>query len=500
MIPSRRLIILLNSRQASVLDWRPGNMHWLGDFATTHAGLTAFQHELMQHPGRPVRVILDSVDEDYRVEVLPHVRGAAREEMLSRKLRQVFRNTAFTGAWRQLREPEGRRDDRYLLAAVTDAEWLKPWLAVIDNARVPLEGITLLSIACQSLLRLLHVRESHALLAYRLGTGLRLSYYQDGLLRFSRLLAGETPTQGPNWAAEEISKTQLYLMGQRMLPREARLQVLLLDASGSLVSAVAPLNADPAFNARVLDPHSLARALRMPDTFLNSAPEIAPLAAIANEPLVLNIAPAEFTRRFTEYQWRRNVHLTALAIAVAGIIFTGVQWLRTLDQNDEIHQLKIEQQQTEARYREATRAFPPAPVSAEQLKASIVLAQQIEQARATPATGLILLSRVLEHQPDIIVKKIHWQDSALLANSASGERDMELDAELNSFDGNYRVAMARIASLMTQLRSQPGVLEVTLLRSPVNTDSSAALSGNTRTGTQPLQAAFGLKIRYKESP
>ena len=145
---TRRLVILINARQASVLDWRPGSMHWLGEFPTTHAGLTAFQHVLNQHSGRPVRVILDSVDEDYRVEVLPHARGAARAEMLSRKLKQVFRNTAFTGAWRQAREIEGRRDDRYLLAAVTDADWLKPWLAVIDNARVPLEGITLLSIAC----------------------------------------------------------------------------------------------------------------------------------------------------------------------------------------------------------------------------------------------------------------------------------------------------------------------------------------------------------------
>ncbi len=499
MIPARRLIILLNSRQASVLDWRPGNMNWLGDFPTTHAGLTAFQNVLMQNPGRPVRVILDSVDEDYRVEVLPHVRGASQVEMVSRKLKQVFRNTAFTGAWRQLRENEGRRDDRYLLAAVTDAEWLKPWLAVIDNARVPLEGITLLSIACQSLLKLLHIRESHALLAYRLGTGLRLSYYHDGLLRFSRLLAGETPTQGPNWAAEEISKTQLYLMGQRMLPREARLQVLLLDAGGSLSSAIAPLNADPAFNARILDLQTLSRALRMPDTFLSSAPEIAPLAAIASEPLLLNIAPPEFTRRFTEYQWRRRVHLTSLAIAVAGIIFTGAQWLRTLDQNDATRQLHIEQQQIEARYGEATRAFPPTPVGAEQLKESIVLAQQLEQARATPTPALAIISRVLVNQPDVSVKKILWQDGALLTPGLPGERNVELDAELNGFDGNYRLAMARIESLMTQLRSQPGVLEVSLIRSPVNTDSRAALSGNTRSGVQPLQAAFAIKLRLKEA-
>ena len=498
MIGSRRLIILLNARQASVLDWRPGNMHWLGDFPTTQAGLTAFQNVLMQNPGRPVRMILDSVDEDYRVEVLPHVRGAARIEMVSRKLRQVFRNTAFMGAWRQLRESDGRRDDRYLFAAVIDAEWMKPWLAVIDNARVPLEGITLLSIACQSLLKLLHVREAHALLAYRLGSGLRLSYYQDGMLRFSRLLAGETPTQGPNWAAEEISKTQLYLMGQRMLPREARLQVLLLDASGGLSSAITPLNADPAFNARMLDLPTLSRALRMPDAFLSSAPEIAPLAAIASEPLLLNIAPPEFTRRFTEYQWRRRVHLTSLTVTVAGIILTGVQWLGTLEKNDAIRQLQSEQQQIEARYREAVRAFPSTPVGAEQLRESIVLAQQIEQARATPTPAFIVISRVLEDHPDVRVTKIRWQDAALLSPATPGEREIELDAELTPFDGNYRLAMARIESLATQLRSQPGVHEVSLVRSPVNTDSRAALSGNTRDGTQPLQAAFAIKMRYRE--
>ncbi len=496
---TRRLIILLNSRQASVLDWRPGRMHWLGEFPTTQAGLTEFKRVLMRHPGFPVRVILDSVDEDYRVETLPHVGGLARDEMLSRKLKQVFRNSAFAGAWRQLREHEGRRDDRYLLAAVIDADWLKPWLAVIDNTQMPLEGITLLSIACQSLLKLLHIRESHALLAYRLGTGLRLSYYQDGLLRFSRLLAGETPTQGPGWAAEEISKTQLYLMGQRMLPREARLQVLLLDASGSLASALAPLNADPAFNARTLDPHTLARALHMPDAFLSSAPEIAPLAAIAGEPLLLNLAPLELTRRYTEYRWQRGIHLTALAIVVAGIIFTGTQWLRMLDLNDETRQMQVTQQQLEARNRDIIRAFPPTPVSAAQLGETIALAQQLEKARATPAPTLAFLSRMFDNQPGITLKKISWQDAGLATPAKPGERHVELDAELIPFDGNYRIAMARIENFMAQLRKETGVLEVVLLRSPVNTDSTAVLMGNTRNGNVPLQAAFTLKLRYRDA-
>lgn len=496
----RRLIILLNARQASVLDGRPGNMHWLGDFAATEAGLAAFQRLLLQHSSRPVRLVLDSVDEDYRLEVLPHVTGAARTEMLARKLRQVFRNAAFTGAWRQSRENEGRRDDRYLLAALTDSEWLKPWLGAIENAQAPLEGVTLLSLACQSLLKQLRIREPHTLLAYQMASGLRLSYYQDGLLRFSRLLAGETQTQSPGWAADEISKTQLYLMGQRMLPREARLQVLLLDPSGRLVGAQAPLNADPAFNARMLDLPTLARALRMPDEFLSSTPEIAPLAALAGEALLLDLAPPTLTQRYTEFRWRRGIHLSALAVAVAGILFTGVQWLHTLELRDQTRQIQSEQQQTEARYRAITHTFPPSPVGAEQLGETIQLAAHLENPRPDPHHALTLVSRVLASQPAVMLKKISWQDRLFATPGVADERQVNLEAELSPFDGNYRAAMQDIENFMTQLRAEPGVIQVTLSSSPVNTQSSAALSGNTLNGTESPHARFSLELRYRETP
>ena len=496
---TRRLIVLLNSRQAGVLDWRPGHMHWLGDFPATETGQAAFLRLLVAHSGRPVLLVLDSVDEDYRVEVLPHAQGAARAEMLARKLKQVFRNAAFTGAWRQNRETEGRRDDRYLLAALTESDWLKSWLAAIEIAQVPLSGITLLSMACQSLLRQLRIRDPHTLLAYRLGSGLRLSYYQNGLLRFSRLITGETPTQAPGWAAEEISKTQLYLMGQRMLPREARLQVLLLDPSGSLASAQAPLNADPAFNARSLDTSALARALRVPDEFLSSTPEIAPLAAIAGESLQLDLAPATLTQRHSEYLWRRGIHLAALAVGVVGVAISGIQWLRTLDQRDQTRQMQLEQQQIEARYRDIAREFPPAAVGAEQLGQTIALAARLEKQHPSPALALALISRVLDSQTAISLQKLTWRDSEFSTPSSPGERQIEMDAELNPFDGNYRAAMQRIESFMAQLRAQHGVLDVTLTNSPVNTDSSKALTGNTLSGNAPLQARFTLTLHYRES-
>ena len=117
-----RLILLATPRQIGVLDWRPGHLHWLGEFSASAEGLAAFHRIVVRHAQLPVLLVVDTVDEDYRSEILPHVQGRARDELLARKLKQVFRNARFTGAWRQARETTGRRDDRYLLAALPDAD------------------------------------------------------------------------------------------------------------------------------------------------------------------------------------------------------------------------------------------------------------------------------------------------------------------------------------------------------------------------------------------
>ena len=100
MMFDHRLILLATPRQIGVLDWRPGHMHWLGEFAASETGLAAFRQVLVKHAQLPVLLVVDTVDEDYRSEILPHVQGHARDELLARKLKQVFRNARFTGAWR----------------------------------------------------------------------------------------------------------------------------------------------------------------------------------------------------------------------------------------------------------------------------------------------------------------------------------------------------------------------------------------------------------------
>jgi len=488
---SHRLILLATPRQIGVLDWRPGRMHWLGEFAADTAGLAAFRQIVVKHAQLPMLLVADTVDEDYRSEILPHVQGHARAELLARKLKQVFRNARFTGAWRQTRETAGRRDDRYLLAAFTDADWLTPWLSVLHRERVPLSGITPLAMACQQLLSKLRVQEPHTLLACRLNNSLRLSYYHNGLLRFSRLIGSDTPTQLPGNVADEIAKTQLYLAGQRILPREARLHVLLLDPSGQLDSAQAPLNADPAFSARLIDMPSLARALRIPDDFLAATPEVAPLAAIAGEAVQLNLAPPELLQRHTEFRWRRGLNLAAGIVAAIGLSLTAAYWLHAQDLRNQALQIEGEVQRGDARHAAIVRNFPALATRPDQLGQTLALATQLNRAPLDVNALLIPLGQALSAHPEVVVKALTLQDTA------DGTADITLEARLSDFDGNYRAAMSRIDRFVARLAATPGVASVERLTSPVDTASTATLTGKTTGENAPEETRFSLSLQVR---
>lgn len=493
-----RLLLFSTPRQIGILDWRPGRMHWLGEFSADAEGLAAFRKIIVRHAHLPVLLVADTVDEDYRSEILPHVQGRARDELLTRKLKQVFRNTRFIGAWRQARETTGRRDDRYLLAALPDAEWLTPWLSVLHHEHVPLVGIAPLALAYQHLLEKLREHAVHTLLACRLNNSLRLSYYHNGLLRFSRLIGGDTPNQLPSNAADEIAKTQLYLSGQRILPREARLHVLLLDPSGQLDSAQAQLNADPAFSARLIDMPSLARALRIPDDFLAATPEVAPLAAIAGETLKLNLAPPELLQPYTEFRWRRGLHAVAGIVTLLGLGLTAAYWLHARSLDDQTRQLAQQYQQFDARYQAIARTFPIQAMAPEQLVQTVNLAHRLDQAQTNTAALLESLGQGLLATPDIVLDSLSWTAEPL---APRGEVQVKLDAGLTPFDGNYRAAMQRIEGFMHTLQAMPGVHEVSLHSSPVNVDSSSTLSGKTLNtdATSAPAARFSLSLIFREA-
>src|SRR5918992_6396732 len=139
-----KLLICISAQQTSAAHWRAGKIAQLEEFAHDEQGLAGFREFLAPHSNVPVFIMVDAVEEDYRFETLPHSWGAERSQMVSRKLKQHYRNTPFIGAWLQGRESGKRRDDRYLFAALTNPEILTEWLRAIAAQELPLAAVYML--------------------------------------------------------------------------------------------------------------------------------------------------------------------------------------------------------------------------------------------------------------------------------------------------------------------------------------------------------------------
>src|SRR5579859_3501637 len=137
---SQHFLYLTNSRLVS-LATRGGRIIARREFAASGAGSAEFDRYIAGMDDVLTYLFTDLAEEDFRLDTIPHVGASDREAVVSRKLVQIFRSSPYRYAMTQGREVDGRRDDRVLYTAITNAEVLRPWVEVIERHRIPLAGI-----------------------------------------------------------------------------------------------------------------------------------------------------------------------------------------------------------------------------------------------------------------------------------------------------------------------------------------------------------------------
>jgi len=125
-------------------------------------------------------LVTDLVEEDFRLDTIPHLRGSDRAAVLERKLGQIYRASPFRHAIVQGREEDGRRDDKALLHAVTNPDLLKPLLSILERLRTPLQGIYSSAVLSGLLLKDLAIVFPHTMLVTIIPDfGMRQTYFKD---------------------------------------------------------------------------------------------------------------------------------------------------------------------------------------------------------------------------------------------------------------------------------------------------------------------------------
>jgi len=135
---STLLFLSADSFHATI--WQGGRLGATRYFSNDVNGRENFSAFLKQHH-HPAYMLVDVIEEDFRLETVPHLSGSSRRDLLARKFEQFYRGTIFRQALLLQRQTEGRRDDDMLFSALTNPQRISPWLDALLSNHIPLVGI-----------------------------------------------------------------------------------------------------------------------------------------------------------------------------------------------------------------------------------------------------------------------------------------------------------------------------------------------------------------------
>lgn len=520
-----KLILCATTHKLTAGIWHWGKLQSYVVFENDEAGQRDFGRFLQEHANITIYLLTDAVEEDFRIETLPHASGKARQELVERKLNHNYRSLPFRAAHFIQREKTKRKDDRYLFLALNNAEFLQGWLNIIAAQKAPLMGVYLLPMVSETMVRRMKLMEPHLLLCERLNSGLRQSYLHNGRLRISRL-APNPPlekNQISYFYLVETEKTRLYLISQRFIARDTPLNMVLptLDeASGAVICR--DIAQEHGLECRSIDLQKFADGINISPSLLHLNPELLHMHLLARGHVPDNLAPPELIKHYQVNNIRHWINAATAALLLVGLVMAGLAYKTSLELADMTAQAASETRVQERLYNEVAKNFPTTPIASTDLQVAAELAQAIERYARPPERMLQAVSKALTAVPEIQIDRLRWvltndtsvkdsekagpiatspvvQQTSFTPDPAALYEVGFINGEIRNFSGDYRTALASVNNLVTQLKADPRLAEVVVLQQPVNVSSFSSLEGSTADERAALlqAATFKLKVIFK---
>jgi hypothetical protein len=407
---SRHFLYLTNTRLVSILT-QGKRLVARREFAVSGAGATEFERYLAGTAEVPAHLFTDLAEEDFRLDTIPHVGAGDREAIVARKLGQMFRATPYRHAVMQGRESEGRRDDRVIYTAITNAEVLRPWVEAIERLQVPLVGIYSAAVFSAVLLEELDLVFPHTLLVtFTPGEAMRQTYFRDNEIKFSRLTPmdlEEGQTLGA-MIAEETTRTWQYLDSLRHFGPEDRLEVCVLVHPSERPAVQPELRDFAQIQYRVIDIEQASMKLGLKPAPLDSTAEEVMVHLFLLRPAANHFASKELRRYATLRRARIALNQASVAVLVAGLAWAGYNATR-LFQGSEADTL-VARQLTELQreHEEIVRSTPTFGAAGSTMRDAVSFYNGSIRTFPTMPEFLGPLSQALGAHPEIRLWQLSW--------------------------------------------------------------------------------------------
>ena len=545
---AKHFLYLTNDKLIALI-WKSGTIVERDVFGSTECGTPSFAEYVARHRHISTYVVTDLIEEDFRLDTVPHLRGNDRDAVLGRKLSQLYRASPFRHGIIQGREPEGRRDDKVLYHAVTNAELLKPLLAVLERAEVPLEGIYSSAVLSGRLLDALNAFFQHTLLVTIVPDfGLRQTYFQNKQVKFSRLtpiIFDEGQPAGQLIAAE-TSRTWQYLDSLRFFASGETLEVSILVHARDREMMAEAIRSYPLIQHRFLDIDEVAAKLKLKPAPVSSHAEELLVHLYAQGHIENHFATPE-QRKFGMFKRARFVLFALTAgILAAGTVGASFNLYQANKISSEIDRRTDTTNVLQTEYRTVVNEISKQTAASETVRdASAFFKHYMRPVPASPGDFVRAFSEVLTEFPNIQLLQLVWapvgdvnatpvyavspekaasllKSTSKVGGAAAGagganasastpqtaqtstEADPPLsdgkyqalivEAAISPFDGDYRKAINDINIFIARINQVPGV-NASMMIEPLDVRTSATITATDRLQT-PLRpdARFVLKL------
>ncbi len=519
-----KIVLCANHDKLMVGIWRFGRLKFFETFQNDAHGHALFKQFLQNNNQTTIYLLVDALEEDYRLETLPHTRGHDRKSLLERKLNQHYRGQSLRAFHFLGRDGDQAQSDLFLLMALNSSDFLQDWLSIIEAVQAPLAGIYLCSMIAPILAKRLNLKSPHIIFTEKLSTGLRQSYLKNGDLRMSRLVKFPNGDVNPaaNFYVNETEKARMYLSSQHYIESDTELAIVIPTYNRLAQALCKDIEALTQIYSLSVELTVLVKSLRLEQSLVEKTPELVHMALIAKSVSLTSLAESKLTQHYQINTIRKSLNLATATILGMGLIFSLFNFKQSFNHQYEQETLIIQTKHQLALYHQVAKDFPKTPLPSSEMQLAVELNQRIKQQQRLPERCMQVISNAMVKAPEIQINRFLWiqsndlnlkdddilnvaqtKDTKALMPALSANELHEIVfvcGEIKRFTGDYHSALNSLNEFAKRLRSDTNVAYLEILQAPVNLSSSTNLEGSTtdELETKESVALFKLKVILKQ--
>lgn len=480
-----------------------------------------FRHYLRITPRVPSRLLVDVIEEDFRIEKVPHLFGKDRAAVMQRLKDRYYRSSKqYTYHEIQSREKAGRRDDVVLISALTNIDLVRPWMDVLNAEDVPVCGIWSLPHVSKKVLRRIDARSGHVLLiSQQVSSNVRQTYFHNGKLITSRsaTINLEGDTYG-RFISEEIDQTTRFLTNKRYIGFDEILHIHIIAPDEEHESIAQECASTP---LREVTLHRLADIEKKVDTQGISGPYgngiFAQLCMEDKHPRGHYGNSEDFAVCY-QHRVAQTMQYSAVAMVIATMLYAMFLFIDMGRLETERAMLQQQAEKISYSYEQELLKLEPKLKYAQIMKSVVDTARHLDKSKATsPQAFFVELSEVINSRRLSLIRisEIEWYVSTTGADQDDFRNQLRAPPQLKQDSlvhnaiikghvpvnaDNIRIAVNQINEFAHVLKQRPDVLNVRVNELPVDVRSSARLSmeaGSEREQVGPGAGAFKLTLSMK---